>query len=541
MSFWRDVGTATARLWTLCLGVLSSIFGGAWSALRWVATAIWGHITAIVTAALVLSFLSLAVASYNAFVNPPNSWIRRHIWPLVDLDADRRELSIGDQALLAVKVNTLPVAGQYKCRWAIPESRPGDNFLSGIRQDNCDPVPLQNFGVAFRPGEGERDINISVEVISLEGKQIGHDAITLRLLNRLNPEIAISPDATLRVGETAQISGRSGAQQGSAIAPPYHCAWIIGGKAINEDSCSTGYKAVPRVDSPVKEIVDIRLVVRDSAGNVVGEAQRKLAVVWPRGDFYVYAIETTERMDHQAGGLTLATAVSNLQKTILSKSMITGSLGLKAFGRADPPDNRQDCGLVDDLYSLNPIDEGRVKQLLAGIKVNGYRAPILQVAAESVKELTTHAQQNVGLYLVMIAGGPDACGQGANDDDTLTKLAAVLGATGLQVRGIEIDVLGLTLRLASREDAGLLIERIWNSAPARGEIPYFELVVTNDGSLNDALSSVAGLSNPNLDIRRSSCSALVSLLRQQAELPDRLRERPNPQAARMQAWCRRLH
>ena len=95
---------------------------------------------------------------------------------------------------------------------------------------------------------------------------------------------------------------------------------------------------------------------------------------------------------------------------------------------------------------------------------------------------------------------------------------------------------GLTLRLSRSESAPLLIERIWNSTDKTA--PYFQLVVTNEGVFNDTLRAVAGLANPNPAERRASCARLVTLMRQEADLPPNLRERRNPQVGKMESWCR---
>ena len=138
----------------------------------------------------------------------------------------------------------------------------------------------------------------------------------------------------------------------------------------------------------------------------------------------------------------------------------------------------------------------------------------------------------------MITGGPDGCTTGS-EQDTLNRVAAALQSSTVQVGAVEVQVLGLTLRLASPEETPLLIEGIWNSVPARGEIPYFQLVVTNEGVLNQALEAVAGLANADVGERRASCNRLAALLRQTADLTPNLRERRNPQAVQMEARCRR--
>lgn len=492
------------------------------------------------TPAIVLSILSLVVAlaslsftAFNALYNPPNSWFRQHVWPRVDLTATSRDLSIDDQAAFEVMVNTLSAKNQYQCHWTISPARAGDNFMSGIRQDTCNPVPLRNFGTAFNPGEQERAVEVTVTITGIDGRSIGHDSVALRLRNLVRPTISTTPD-TIRIGETTQIVANFGLLK-SAVGSPYRCAWIVAGNADGTDSCSISYKALKRPDSPAKEIIDVRLVIFDRVGNAIGTAQQQFSVVWPIGDFYMYAIETTSRMDVQAAGVTLASSIANLEKTILAKSLTTGSVGIKAFGRADPPDDRTKCGLVEDVYALAPLDNARVKDVLGSLTVNGFRAPLLEVAENSIRELTKHAQHNVWLYFVMIAGGPDDC-RGTSEEDTFNKISSALQSATVRVGPIEIQILGLTLRLSRSENAPLLIERIWNSADKTA--PNFQLVVTSQSVLNDALRAVAGLSNSNPAERRASCARLVDLMRQEANLTSNLRERRNPQVAKMESWCR---
>ena len=314
------------------------------------------------------------MASYNAFFNPPNSWVRKHIWPRVDLEAKPRELTIDDQATLEIKVNTLSAKDQFHCRWTISPMQPGDTFLGGIKQNNCDSVPLRNFATAFHTGEQERTIEVGVAVSSPEGKNVGHDLISLKLLNRTGPGIGITP-GTVRLNETVQIVADFGplrvGQTQSPVTPPYRCTWVIRGNTINGDNCSISYKAQARVDSPAKEIVDVRLAIHDAAGNVVGDAQQSFSVVWPTGDFYIYAIETTERMNSKARGVTLASSVADLAKQIQTKSSTTASIGVKKFGRADPPGDRSKCGAIDTVYEVKPFDAERIAKILEGIKVDG--------------------------------------------------------------------------------------------------------------------------------------------------------------------------
>src|SRR5262249_3919855 len=388
---------------------------------------------------------------------------------------------------------------------------------------------LRNFGTAFQSGEQQRAIEVAVAVTRADGKNMGDGTVGLLLRNRARPSIGITPtDGIIRFGETAQIVVYFGSSK-SPVVSPYRCAWVVGGKVDNSDSCSISYKAAARPDSPAKDPVDVRVQIHDPAGTVVGEATQRFVVVWPTGDFYIYAIETTQRMNSRVRGVTLTSSIAEVEKAILTKSLATGSVGIKVFGRADPPDDRTKCGLVDNVYDLAPLDEALVKEKLAAIKINGFRAPVLKAAAESMYELTKHAQHNVWLYLVMITGGPEGCPD-ASEQDTLNKIAAALRSTTAQVGPIEFQVLGLTLRLAATEEAPLLIESIWNSARSRGELPYFELVVTSQGVLNQALGAVAGLADDNAAQRRTSCLTLVNLLRQQPDLPPNLRERPNPQA-----------
>ncbi len=504
-------------------------------ALTWLGT-VWARFKLPITSALVVAVLSLCFTAYNALMNPPNSWFRQHIWPRVDLVATSRDLSIDDQAAFEVLVNTLPAKDQYRCHWTILPTRPGDKFMGGIQQDNCSPVPLRNFGTAFEAGEQERTIEVAVAVTGNDSKNIGHEAVGLTLRNRTRPTIGITPD-TIRLGDEAQIIAYFRALK-SPVTSPYRCAWVIGGNAVNSDNCSISHKAIARLDSPAKEIIDVRLLVRDAAGNVVGEGQRKLSIVWPTGDFYVYAIETTTRMNGKARGVTLASSVSDLEKSISTKSLATASVGIKAFGRADPPNDRNKCGLVEDLYALAPLDGARVKNALAGVTVNGFRAPVLHAAEKSLEDLTKHAQHNAWLYLVLITGGPDDCGF-ASGQDPFNKIASTLESATVRVGPIDIQVLGLTLRLASPEEGPLLIERTWSSSAANGKVPSFQLVVTSADVLNQALGAVAGLANANAAERRASCARLVTLLRQQPDLPPNLRERRNPQAEKMESWCRK--
>lgn len=212
------------RFAAACWGGLRWLARHIWRALAWILTWIWTQVKAVATVALVVAFLGLLVASYNAFFNPPNSWVRKHIWPRVDLVAKPRELTIDDQATLEIKVNTLSAKDQFHCRWTISPMRPGDTFLGGIKQDNCDPVPLRNFATAFHTGEQERTIEVGVAVSSPEGKNVGHDSISLKLLNRTGPGIGITP-GTVRLNETVQIVADFGplrvGQTQSPVTPPY--------------------------------------------------------------------------------------------------------------------------------------------------------------------------------------------------------------------------------------------------------------------------------------------------------------------------------
>jgi hypothetical protein len=527
-----------AQLWFVISGLLA-LRSLSWRGLQWVGTKIWGW-RKTVTVALVVAIASLVVASYNALVNPANSWFRQYVWPRVDITAISRDLSIDDQTTFQVAVNTLPAKDQYRCTWTLSPVRPGDEKLMGAaRQDNCDPPPLRNFGTAFESNEQQRSIGVAVRVTRADGKNMGHDSVDIVLHNSTRPVIGIAPsDGIVRLGGTAQLVTYFGPQKSAATAP-YRCSWTIGGNAIESQDCSISYKAEARPDSPAQQAIDVRVLLSDSAGIVVGEATRKFSVVWPTGDFYMYAIETTDRMNSRVRGLTLVSSVADLERSIREKSLVTASVGIKAFGRAEPQSDHTKCGQIDNLYDLAPIDQTILEEKLSGIKVNGFLAPVLRTAAVSMEELTKHAQHNVWLYLVMITGGPDGCPSTPDDQETLKQLAATIQTAALQVGSIEFEVLGLTLRLTTTEDAPLVIERIWNSAPARGNIPYFELVVTSAGVLNRAFDAVAGLANDSRERRRESCLTLVNLLRQEPDLTPNMRERPNPQVRQMDEWCRR--
>jgi hypothetical protein len=409
-----------------------------------------------------------------------------------------------------------------------------------VQQDLCDRRPLKNFGVSFNPGEVSRRIKVHVTVLDTTrlAELVGwnQDDLEITLLNRLNP--SIEKPETVRLNETVTISAAIPVGGVSVLpTPPMRCTWSIDAKLIESNDCRISYTAPSTIPSEKSGVdVKITLALLDGTGNQIGVKEDTMEVRRRIGDIYAYAIDTTKRMDNPGRGPDLKTLVASLEKTISNKSLTTASLAIRTFGRAATRGDRDHCGEVDTILPMQSLDPTKISKSLSGVSVDGDRAPVLRATVESLDDLVKAARGNSDLYLVVISGGADACQLG-DEQRTLDMITEAIRSASVPLRGFDLQVLALTLRITSAEEAGLLVQEIPPATGRRAEVPHFQFVVADQGTLNRALSAIAGLSDTDNARRRQSCLALVELLREQVrQAPRRLEDNS---VNRLQSYCNR--
>jgi hypothetical protein len=246
--------------------------------------------------------------------------------------------------------------------------------------------------------------------------------------------------------------------------------------------------------------------------------------------------DITKRIDNPGRGPSFKTLMAKLEETIRSKSLVTALLAVRTFGRAASPGDLDRCGKIDTILPMDAPDPTKISYTLSQVTVDGDRAPVLRATRESLADLVKVARSNSYLYLVVIAGGPDDC-QAGDEEKTLDMITETIRSASVPLRGFDLQMLGLTLRVTSADQARLLIQRIPPATGSRAEVPHFQIVVGDERALNRALSAIAGLSDADNVRRQQSCLALAELLQEQvSQAPTRAEDNS---ANRLRAYCNR--
>lgn len=487
----------------------------------------------------VVAFVTFAGAVLGAWdVLDKESSPYRQVVPKIEVQASPKEVPVGEQTVLSLKVNTKQAAGQYHCLWEVTGVADGEKLIGGVKQDDCAPRPLKNFGVAFAKGETEQKIRVRATVADTTrlAKKLGWDSdeVEITLANRVNP--SIEKPQTVPLNETTTLSAAFSVDGKSVPpAPPMHCNWTIDGRLMDGTECRISYKATPAIPTG-KSGVDVKvgLTLLDGAGNQIGVKEDTIEVRRRIGDVYAYAIDTTKRMDNPGRGPGLNAVLASLEKTIRDKSLATASLAIRTFGGSDQPPGR--CGKIDTIVPMAEFDSAKVGYALGQVKIDGDHAPVLLATRESLGDLVNAARDNSYLYLVVITGGPDDC-RGGDEKEMLDMISATMRSASVPLRRFDLQMLGLTLRIASSGEAGLLIQQIPPATGGRAEVPHFQIVVGDEATLNRALNAIAGLSDADNARRRQSCMALAALLQEQvSQVPARQEDNS---VNRLREYCSR--
>ena len=98
-----------------------------------------------------VTFAGVVLAAWDVLDKESSPY--RLVVPKIELQASPKDLPVGEQAILTLKVNTKKAAGQYHCLWEVTGVADGEKLIGGVKQDDCALRPLRNFGVAFAKGE----------------------------------------------------------------------------------------------------------------------------------------------------------------------------------------------------------------------------------------------------------------------------------------------------------------------------------------------------------------------------------------------------
>jgi hypothetical protein len=234
----------------------------------------------------------------------------------------------------------------------------------------------------------------------------------------------------------------------------------------------------------------------------------------------MYEIDTTERMNHpNAFGVNLKDVLAGLRKTIDSKELSQATVGIKTFGKAQVPDDKTRCGGIETIYKLQSLNIDDAEKAVDSVNVNGYHAPLVKAVEEGLSELEQEARGNAWLDLIVLTGGPDDC-PGSNQDRTLSKVSEAISNSSLRIRPLDVQLFGLTLRLASPGESEQLAHEI-SMAPtpdmSEGRARHLELIISDASALNEALGAISGLADLNVGRRNSACHALVNLFATQGD------------------------
>ena len=425
----------------------------------------------------------------------------------------RTELKLNEQDILTVKVNDEDAAvGQYECKWTVDGQAPRDEVGGGIAADNCAHRTVRNFGSILGSAK-TATLTIEVTVWRRSGASttlLGSAQYKIVLRNEVDPEIDVEP-STIYLNQATRLGASI---RGQNLPTGYTCIWTVNGVRQPPQTPDGGdcfaytYRADNDMQEPEQKSVLVELSVKSRSDILVGTKTAYLTIRRPLGFFSIYAIDTTERMLGLSGS-GLKDALIHVRKHIENSELLAVQVGIKTFGRAADRSNRSECGVIDTLYKLQPLNIADATKVLDGIVINGFNARLfdaIESAVQDFKALLGHPTARFSL--IVITGGPNVC----PPSTTRQQLEAVETLLRNSPAGkifIDFKMLTLNLRLVATKDEA---RRIMREADAyqRGDIrgANIELAIADASVLNEVLYAVVRLSSSNSGDRASACQAL---------------------------------
>jgi hypothetical protein len=496
--------------------------------------------------------VSIALLTF-LFGNSILTRISSHFSPAsVKLVGGPRTLRLLEEAEFKVLVDDHDAAGQYQCHWTVDGTAPGRDIGSGAKQDDCRPYSVQNRGEGFQPNQESRTITIGVEVWDNSGRRINSTAEDLTLVNEGSPEIEANPHEIPLNGSTtlrARIWVPEKVRLKHGIEDPayrdwknipngYRCVWSVAGEELPQQSsqgdCSDyHYKASGNLPVQERDPFPVELKLIDLAGTIVGRKSEKtgLFVVRPLSNFFIFELDTTMRMN-PPGGPGLKRAIVDIQSAIRVKRSVLAQVGIKTFGTPRPHSDPGDCGMVETVYRLQPLDYDAAARSLDGTTISGNNAPVVTAITDALNDFKAFFDRPAARFeLAVVTTGPDTCG-GGNTEEDLASIDTAITSVGAERLLVDFKLLTLTIRVAPTQEAARKAmqeaEARYKKMDVHGANLLLPITVAD---LDAALDAAGALLQADAKSGRNACNTLKTLFDQVGG------ERS---AERLESYCARI-
>ena len=436
--------------------------------------------------------------------------------PSVKLEGWPKEIRLNEQATFTVLVDSKDATGHYRCSWTVDGLPTPPDIGGGVRQDDCQPFRVQNLGTNFRPDQDRQTINIGGDVWDSTGRQRLNGAVdNVTLVNAADPEIRVTPGA-IPLNGTATFNVTLG---GDVVPTAYRCLWSVTGlqqqphaDGSNNDCKDFKFHAPADMADPEQGRLLVELRLLDAAKKVVGTKTAYITVKRPLSAFFLYELDTTERME-RPNGPGLPDAIADIQNSIRQNSLVLAQVGIKTFGKAAPHSNPGDCGIVEIIYPLQPVDVEAAAKSLKGIRINGTNAPVVAAVVAAIDDFKgLLATPNARFELVIVTAGSDMCSGGKTTQD-LDRIQAVIRSSNAGGFLVDFKLLALTLQLVPTQKAAQDVMKEAEQILSKGQdAPGANLLLPITASdLNNALSAAAALLQPDEKARATACDRLKQM------------------------------